>query len=462
VQKLIAKYGTAAHLALLAVAPLFLFPFCGVATVATVLLWLSVPAFSWTVLEPSVRSGEALHIARMRVFRAMLADPLFWVSLVLVAVTGIRALNGGISLAYDAEIAKWNLSPAGLPIFPGCVEGTGRLPFAAMVAGAILLQGCRHSLGSSARMAFLFVSSSLAGLAGVVALLVASAGNVVVQAAMACSVTSSFYVGMAFYLHLLGGTVALVAAFERKWNLTMPLFAFSVGGTAAAGFLLSPPIFSLVFLAAEILLFGYVFVYSVKSLATSGEFKLLVIFGISLTLGGLLVMALEPSVTTERIAAFKALEFLPESLVSVRTALSGVALRSWLANLWLGTGLGSFPLAFRFSATPEDLTVVRAGAQAVPNGWLFLLAERGIVGALVVCLPVGFLLFTYFRRLVGWVTTRTYCHPACCLLPLVLAAVAVSGVYGCALLRADVTTFGMALLAVSANSFPRIKRKGNG
>jgi len=462
VQKLIAKYGTAAHLALLAVAPLFLFPFCDDAQTATVLLWLSAPVFFWTILEPSVRSGEALHNARRRVFRAMLADPLFWASLLLVLMTGVRALNGGIALVYDAEAAVWKLSPAALPLLPGCVDGTGRLPFAAMVAGAILIQGCRHSLGRSARMVFLLVSSSLAGLAAVLALFAAATGNATAQAAISYSAAGSFYVGMAFYLHFLCGTVALLAAFERKWNLTMPLFALSVGGTAAGGFLFSPPLFSLVFVAAEVMLFAYVFFYAIKSLVASGEFKLLVIFGISLTLGGLLVMALAPSATMARVEAIKTMDFLPESFVTLRTTLSGVALRSWLANLWLGTGLGSFSLAFRFSATPADWQIVRAGAQSVPNGWLFILTERGIVGALIVCLPVGFLLFTYVRRLIGWVTTRTFCHPACCLAPIVLAAVGVAGAYGCAMLRADVTVFGLALLAVSANSFPRIKRKDHG
>jgi len=197
-------------------------------------------------------------------------------------------------------------------------------------------------------------------------------------------------------------------------------------------------------------------------LATAGDFKLLVVLVFSLTLGGLLAMATCPKTTAERLAAFQALEFLPGSLVSVRGVLSGVALRSWLSNLWLGTGLGSFPFAFRFFATPEDWQLVRAGVQAVPNGWIFLLAERGIVGALIVGLPAAFLLFTYIRRLVGWVASRTFCHPACCLGPLVLATLVVTGLYGCSLLRADVMVLALAFLAVSANSFPRIKRKNNG
>jgi len=342
------------------------------------------------------------------------------------------------------------------------VTGAGFLPFATLVAGTVLMQGCRHSLGRSARMAFLFVTVTLAGLAAGIVLLAGHGGNEVVRKAMSCPATASFFVGTAFYLHLLGGIVALTAAFEHRWRFVIPVFLFSIGGTTAAGFLLSSVFVSFVFIVAEVLLLVYVFVYSVNVLPKEGKFKLLVVLLISVSLGALLMMALEPSVTTERLEAIGVWSLLPDSMVAVRNVLSDVALRSWFSNLWLGTGLGSFPLAFRFEASPADWQVVRAGAQAVPNGWLLLLAERGIVGVLIVGLPVGFLAYIYVRRLFGWVFTRTYCHPACCLGPLVLAALAVSGVYSCSFLRADVIIMALAALSVSANSFPRTKRKSNG
>ena len=86
-QKAIAKYGLAAHLAILAVAPLFLFPFFGEDTIAVVLLWLSLPAAVWTFMQPSVRRGEMLHDARDRVSSEVFRDPFFWVMLVVVVFT---------------------------------------------------------------------------------------------------------------------------------------------------------------------------------------------------------------------------------------------------------------------------------------------------------------------------------------------------------------------------------------
>ena len=96
-QKFIAKYGLAAHLAILAVAPLLRLPFCGERVVAAVLLWLSLLTGLWMLLGPSVRGGERLHDARHRVAFALLSDPLSWVLLGGIVFSGFRALNTGIA-----------------------------------------------------------------------------------------------------------------------------------------------------------------------------------------------------------------------------------------------------------------------------------------------------------------------------------------------------------------------------
>ena len=175
-QKAISKYGLAAHLALLAVAPLFLFPFCGAVWTARVLLWLSFLAFVWTLVEPSRRQGEMLHDARLRVFLSVFRDPLFWFSLFLSLVAFVRWLNGGVAMAYDAENAVWSLHAPALAFLPGSVSGSGYLPFAATLAATVLMQGCRHALGRSARGAFLFIASFLAGVASVSAIVAAAGG----------------------------------------------------------------------------------------------------------------------------------------------------------------------------------------------------------------------------------------------------------------------------------------------
>ena len=102
------------------------------------------------------------------------------------------------------------------------------------------------------------------------------------------------------------------------------------------------------------------------------------------------------------------------------------------------------------------------GASELMNGWWMLLAERGIVGAVTLALPYGFLLFTYGRNLVGGIIARRLPHPAVLLLPLVLAAIAVTGTYDCSFLRADAIVVSVALLAISAKAFPVSKRNTDG
>ena len=462
-QKLIAKYGSAAHLAILAVAPLFLFPFFTASVSATVLVWLALPAWLWLVLEPSLREGEAPHDARERVVRSIVRDPLFWLMVVLILGTGFRALNAGIGLAYDAEAAKWHVSSAFLPVYPGVVGTSGYLPFAAAVALAVVLQGARHALGKSARMSFLLVSSSLAGLAAASAIVAVAFGNGRAVAAAKCLASDYSFVGLAFGVLLLGGLVSLIAAFERRWDLAMLVMPLSVGGTAAGAFVFSPPILIYAVAAASLVLLVYAFAYACRTLKGAGEFKFLVVLGISLTLGGLLVAAVLPAgILQARLEPLLALKPFDDRFAEIRAALSGIALKTWLSNLWIGAGVGSFPLSFRFSATDADWTLVRGTVAAVPNGWWMALAERGISGLLFLLLPTGFLLFSYLRRACGGLLGGVFPHPACLLGLLVPALLFSTSAFDCSFWRGDVLIAAGALTAISANSFPRSTRVTNG
>ena len=460
VQKLIAKYGLAAHLAILAVAPLFLFPFCATGTVAWALVWLALPAALWTVLEPSLRGGEHLHDARRRVAKAVFRDPLFWASLALVVFTGFRALNSGISLSYNAEASVWHVSSPVFPILPGVVGAAGDLSFAIALACMVLLQACRHSLGRSARMAFLLLASFLSGLAAFIALVALHAGAAGALALLPSggAGAGSSFIALAFGLHLIGGLVALIAITEHSWRSSFFLLLPAIGGNAAGLFAFAPPYLSVAFAVAGILALAYALVFSCRASSSSDGFKLLVIGGIALTFGGLLVAAILPkAVMDERLAAFTNLAFFPERFWEVRGVLSAVAFKSWISHIWAGTGIDSFPLDFRFAAQDADWVALPRGATAVANGWWLLLAERGLVGTVFFILPFGFLLFTYGRRLAGGVKACALPHPICLIAPVALVLFVTIGFVDCSLLRAEVLMAMCAYLAVSAAAFPRMR-----
>lgn len=461
-QQFLAKYGLAAHLALLAIAPLFLFPFCADAAIATTLLWLTLLALTWCFLAPSVRRGERLHMARARVRATVVRDPLFWVSLALVAFAGGRALNDGVRMAYDAEKAAWSLAATAFPYYPGCTEGAGFLPFAAALALVAVFVATRHALGRSARLAFLLMAAAGAGLAAVVLLVAAHFGQAACVRLTAFPNANASFVGVAFGLHLLGGIAALLAAFERKWTSATLLAPLSVGGTALGAFAFAPPAFAALAAVAGLAVFGLSFVFALKNLRRQAEFRLLVVFSLSLAIGGLLVAFLMPEAAlSARIDAFARRAFVPDGFLALRRTLSDLALRAWKAAPWIGTGLGSFGLDIRFHALAADWAVIPRGQAAVPNGGWLLLAERGIVGAALFALPLGFLVFTYVRRLVAWAKGVCLPHPACLLAPLVLVLLGLDALVDCSFLRADVLLVACAELAVAAKSFPTLEKHSN-
>ena len=457
-QKFVSKCGLAAHLALLAVAPLFLFPFFGESVVARVLLWLSAGAAIWVLLEPSRRSGELLHDARSRVASEIVRDPLFWASLVLVVMTGVRWANGGIAIAYNAETSVWYMKEPAMAFFPGCVTASGGLPFAASVALLVLLQGCRHALGKTARAYFLVASSLLAGTAALVAIATGMAGYAGSMEFMECSLATSSYPGMAFGLHFLGGIAGLVAGFERRWNRYTLLFSVAIGGCASGLYFFAPTFTVLVFTAAGALVLAYSLVFAGFTIGSVDACKCMVAVLIAMALPVLCAMgAGGGGVNGARLAFIDGAGFFPEKYGPLGDLLSSISQKVWKVHPWLGSGVGSFPLDVRFNATRADWAILPHGQSAALNGWWLLLSERGIIGALSFAVIAGFLLFTFVRRLVSAFGLRFY-HPACVLGVVAVAAAGVDSAFSASFLRPESLMAVAAFFALAASAFPARRR----
>ena len=462
-QKLIAKYGLAAHLALLAVAPLFLFPFADAADISVVLLWLSLIAAVWMAMVPSVLRGEHLQSARKRMLTSVLRDPLTWILLVVVVIAGVRAVNTGISLAYDAEKAAWHVSSAIFPILPGSVGSDGVFPFVALLSASIILLGSRHALGRSARHAFLLLATSLAGLAAVVLHLAVSKAVPGALPFVDFQVGRYSFIGFVFGVYFLAGVVALFAVVENAWNFFFLLPILAIGGNAAACFSFAPVYLTLAVTVAALVMVGYMLFYASRVLQTSGKIMLFFIGTTAVVMGFFLVMlALPEKFLAVRVAPYRELSVFQDSFWDIRRVVSAMAFKSWISHLWTGTGIGSFPLDFRFGATEENWALLPRGVVSVPNGWWQLLAERGIVGGVMFLLPIGFLFVSYVRRLVGAVRDWALPHPACLLTPVLLILVGAAGFVDCSQIRPESLMIGGAILSISALSFPRKRVENNG
>ena len=458
-QTFISKYGTAAHLAFLAVAPLFLYPFCSGHSIALTLLWMSLLAGVWVFIEPSRRSDEMLHDARERVLCAVFHDPLMWIMILLTVIAGIRWANGGVGMVYDAELASWKISEPALRFFPASAKGAGELPFAVSVALTVLLAGCRHALGKSARISFLAISSFMAATGAVAAATAFACGNEGAVAASKCDVRTASYVGSAYGLYFLGGIVAIVGAFECRWNKLLLVFAFAVGGSATGLYFFAPVPVIFAYLVAGLVLLVASGGYAGWTQSGSIPFKCLAAMILASLIPVLCVMGFASAELNEtRFSVFgEGGTLFSSGFFPLREKLSEIAAQVWNDHPWVGTGVGAFPLDVRFNATESDWSMIATGQASAINGWWQLLAERGITGAMAFVLVLVALLCTFIRRLCG-AFGRSFFLPACILGPVALLVVAAETFVDASFLRPDVMLAVGAFFALAGSSFPPVKK----
>ena len=435
---------------------------------------MSFIAFLWMLVEPSRRQGEMLHDARLRVFLSVFHDPLFWFSLFLALVAFVRWLNDGVAMVYDAENAVWSLRTPAIPFLPGSVSESGYLPFSATLAVTVMMQGCRHALGKSARGAFLFIASFLAGVASISAVISAACGHPGALSAAACATSDASFAGSAFGLHLAGAMVALVAAFERKWKSAMPLLIVAIGGCGTGLYAFAPDYVIAVYTLASVLVLGFSLMYASRKVGGLVVPKCLAILLVSAAAGALFSMWVLPaSVRGARFAFLSqgGASLLPDGFIAARDSLSAIAASVWKEHSWLGTGLGSFGLDIRFNASPDDWALLPSSQVGALNGWWQMLAERGIAGVILFASPLLFLSWTYVLRAYEAVRKAVSSrrpaelmslHAVCWIGPLAIAAATVCGFIDHSFWRPETMMAAAAMFALSGSAFPAVAKNTGG
>lgn len=444
--KLVTKYGLAAHLAFVAVAPLFLSP--------VPILWLSALGFVWFLMEPSRIGKEMLHDARRRVGRAVRRDPLFWVLLVLVVLSAVRAFNTGIGMAYDAEAMKWTLSSPILPILPGSVEGKGFVYFSVAVLSLVVITAARHALGKKARVAFVMCASFIVSVELLVRLFWGNAAPELFSKEVSCLMTDPAYKGAAYGILLLLALPNLVSVFENRWWKVFPVAMIGVCGTSVGLCLYAPPSSIALHSAAAVVILTYGFVFLKLKVSKTADFKYLVICGLSLVGAAMVVMTvLPPDVLSAKTDPFLTGDFWSDSFLKTRQTLSAVSLRIWTQSPWLGSGLGSFAQALAFNADPSDWSTISALQTAPLNGYWLLLVERGVLGAFALAVPLTLLILTWVHHLIT--AKKVLPSPQCLLAPLTaIIAILETLLDGSFLLPETIVPFAIAF-TISASSFSK-------
>ena len=475
-QRAVARYGLAASLSLLAAIPLAVAVFAGPRAAATTALWLAFPALEWLLVQPSVKKGEGFRDARRRVLSGMVRDPLFWFGLFALLFAGARALNGGIGLAYDPETAVWSVSEPWTIGLPASADGAGYPLFAAAVAFLVTVEGIRHGLGKSARAMCLVMASVVAGCAGIAAAVAVCAGNEHLLKLAGTGLFAPTWAGDAFSVWFVASAAALGQVEERGWKKAgLPAVFVAIAGTAAGTVFLCPPLVALgaavAAAVAAVISMNYAGVQA--GLVASARAVVVFVLAVSLPLVALTGLA-DEDLCKAKLEGLVPSNALTERQQTMRGALTGNALAMWQESPWLGAGVGVYRIKAPFCAEKADWADLPYKIEFVPNGYAQMLAERGIVGCMVVVLGLGLLVGTGIARFASsykaLASASDMPSPVLCVPPVGWAQFPLIAFLGalCAyaaspVIQAQTWTAAAFTLAMASASFPqRRKQAGAG
>ncbi|MGN0852086.1 MAG: hypothetical protein ACI4Q3_01770 [Kiritimatiellia bacterium] len=466
IQKFLTKYGLSAHLALLAALPLALTPFLTAAWLGAVILWLSAFAAVWIFLEPSILAGERLSSARARVRGRIAGDPVFYFFLLVVVGATIRCLNTGIEVVYDPEQTTWLVKEPSMTALPASTRESGFLPWAVAVGLMVVTMGIRHSIGLGARLFLGLMGSLVVGLGGIAASVCACNGEAFFVDMAVGGLDKGPFWSMIFGTWLLLGIASGVVAEARNWKAARLPFFVAVMGNVSGLLFFSPPVVAVGWTVAAVLTTIWCLLYLNRAGSVGAVARSLVL----LLLGAALSVFLLVSFSPESVVAAKARGvdvdlLMTEAMRQNGEALSRIGRQMWMAHPWGGVGLGAYGLNVPFLAEKADWAVMAAKPLFAQNSYWTLLAERGIVGCLLLLVGLGLMLWYYVSRLVqSYQFLRTVddadvfayaVPPIVWTLPVILVLMAVESAW---LPELSIPAIGFAVvvpLALCTASFPR-------
>lgn len=406
-------------------APLVLCKYFGVDAVSSVLIWLSLVMLVWAFMAPSKDEEERSPEARHRFLEGVLADPFFWVSLLLTGYAAMVALNGGVALSYDVEQSVWKLLKPAVPSLPGSVSGVGGIYFASAVVALVVYPAVAYALDGRQSVYFSLIAVTL----------------VTMDAAFAHA--SGLGIGgedaVAYGLWSLVAASALFSA-ERAGRRAKELLAtLLLAGCLAAMMFAGRSTVVCLFVSALVLLTLAFIGFAFSDLHVRGAVRSVALVVISCSAAAALYQW--------QVGDWDAM--IPGWTSAADGTLTRLATEAWESAPWVGVGLGGFPLAAKFGAGPEDWAVLGVLPDFYSNGWRALLVERGMIGVLAVAISVGAIGFAWFSR--ARQRGSEFFTAALPLFPLAVAAVAVAMVFDGSALQADSLVAFASLAALSVN-----------
>lgn len=472
IQRFLTKYGLSAHLALLAALPLALTPFLTAAWLGTVILWLSAFAAVWFFVEPSILPGEHLSQSRGRVRGKIVRDPVFYFFLLVLVAAAVRCLNSGIAMHYDPEQAQWLVKSPPFTTLPASANDAGFLPFTVALGTLIVVMGIRHALGLGARLAFGVIGAMIMGLGGIAVSVCACTGMKPFVVLASSGFDKGPFWSAFFGTWLILGVASGIAAESRKWTAARLPFCMAIMGNVAGLVFFSPPWVAVGWAVAAILVvvWGLLYLGRAGSMGAVARSLSLIVLGVALPVF-LLVSFSPETVSAAKAKGFDSTYVMTEAMRQNGEALSRIARQMWISHPWSGVGMGAYGLHLPFLAEKADWSVMTAHPLFAQNSYWTLLAERGIVGCLLILSGLGLMIWFYVSRLIESFLFLRHnddadifvfaVPPIVWTLPIILALIAVEAVW---LPDFSLPTILFAIvvpLSLCAASFPKGKSRSS-
>ena len=467
----VSKYGLATHLALAAALPAALAQFLSASTLAGIVCWVSLMAFVWMLVEPSVFSGETVSAARRRVIRNVFRDPLAWFLLFSALFAFVRWLNSDVKLAFDAETAAWAVKEPTLTFLPASSGDAGFLPFSLAFAGLLVVVGIKHTLGRNARLWFGVCAGAVSATGGLVASIYAGIGDPAFKSMAMSSFGASYFFGSMYALFLPIAVACGIEAEERGLQKARLFFALAVAGNALGAYVFLPVILSVSYflISALLAVVALALVKTRTNAAAMARAVSMLFFGIVAAVFVFMVLPEAENIQGRKLEGLEIEKSFTPALADRNEALRRISKTMWLEHPWAGVGVGAFCLQAPFCAAKEDWAVLPAEPKEGSNGYFTLIAERGIVGGLVWLIAAGFLLWFWIARIVGafrWQKEQDEGRsfilniPAVAWAgPLVFVALAADAWFSSGFLLTPLVACVMAAMPLAAASLPKAKRK---
>ena len=465
----VSKYGLATHLALAAALPAALAQFVSDAALSAVTLWASLFACVWMLMEPSVLSGETVSRARSRVLGGIVRDPFAWFLCVAVLFALARWLNSGVKLYFDAEKSIWQVSEPAVSFLPASSGDAALLPLALIVAGAVVVLGVKHALGKNARIWFGIACGAISATGAFAAVVCAGMEIEPFKTLAFSDVGAKFFIGAMYAMFLPISVACGVEAEDRGMTKTRLVFAWAVGGNAVGAFIFLPGFLSFIYLAVSVPIAALALVKLNKraGAAAAARAGSMIAFGVTIAVFSS-ILPPYAKIQEAKMAGLDVEKVFTPALADRNGALQSISKSMWLEHPWSGVGVGAFKLQAPFFVQKEDWAVLPPEPSDGSNGYFTLIAERGICGALMCLIGLGFFLYFWISRLIGsfaWHKTQDegrswiWCMPTVVWAgPLVLLLVASDAWFSSGFPITALSACVVAAMSLSAASFPKVKR----